>query len=288
MAREVEYYHIDAFTNEEFKGNPAVVIFDNHLTDIEKLKISNELNLSETAFLSESKIADFKLQWFTTIDEVNLCGHATMAALHFLNEKGFFLKRKSVTLKTLSGIVNCITEDGKYVMQLPVPKLYEYYDFKDEILEALNLRSTSLANLPFLYFKDYYLFVHVSSLDMLWSLKPDYNKIRNLSALTKSFLDIAVFTTETVNNSSVAHLRVFTPAKGADEDPVTGSACGPLLLVLIKLGLIKKYKDNTYVTIEQGDFLDRNGRVGVKFISLKNELYIAGNCVTAMKGKIYI
>ena len=288
MIREVEFYHIDAFSKEEFRGNPAAVVFGNNLSDKEKKQIAAELNLSETAFLSESKIADYKLQWFTPTMEVSLCGHATLAAVHFLNEKGLFTKRKSVSFKTLSGIINCTYEDGKYIMQLPVPKLFEYYDFKDEILDALNLRTNSISNVPFVMLSNGFLFVTVTSLNVLHSLKPDFKKIIQLSAITKTINEIAVFTTEVIDKTSTAHLRFFAPLLGINEDPVTGSACGPLLLVMLKLNLLKKYYDDTYLTFEQGDNMDRKGRVEVKYNSKRNELHIAGHCVTVMKGKIIL
>jgi len=110
--------------------------------------------------------------------------------------------------------------------------------------------------------------------------------LAGLSESKKEFFDIAVFTIESIDKDSSAHLRFFAPYHGIDEDPVTGSACGPLLLVLIKLGLIKDYLDNTFIKIEQGDLLNRNGRVEVKFNSTKNELLITGNAITVLKGKL--
>ncbi|MBP9581277.1 MAG: PhzF family phenazine biosynthesis protein, partial [Ignavibacterium sp.] len=120
----------------------------------------------------------------------------------------------------------------------------------------------------------------------LWDLKPDFKALNDLSRVKKEFFDIAVFTTETIEKDSAAHLRFFAPYDGIDEDPVTGSACGPLLLVLIKLGLIKNYKDDSMLKIEQGDVLNRNGRVGVKFDSVKNGLIISGQAKTVIKGKL--
>ena len=110
--------------------------------------------------------------------------------------------------------------------------------------------------------------------------------LNELSETKKEFFDIAVFTNETVDKDSSAHLRFFAPFYGIDEDPVTGSACGPLLLVLLKLGLINNYKDDTFIKIEQGDILKRNGRVEVKFNSIKKELFISGTAVTVIKSKL--
>lgn len=286
MAKEIEIFQIDAFTTEAFKGNPAGITFSNNLSENEKQLIANEMNLSETAFISDSKITDYKLQWFTPAKEVNLCGHATIASLHFLFEKSMILSDQHISFETLSGIINCAHKNGKYFMQIPIPQLDEFYGCKEEILEALGIDRVDVSDLPFILLDNGYLFICVNSLNALWKIKPDYNKLSELSNNKKDFFDIAVYTTETIENDSSAHLRFFAPYHGIDEDPVTGSACGPLLLVLIKLGLIDNYIDDSFIKIEQGDVLNRKGRVEVKFKASKNELIIAGNAITVFKGKL--
>lgn len=286
MAKEIEIFQIDAFTTEAFKGNPAGITFSNDLSENEKQLIANEMNLSETAFISDSKIADYKLQWFTPAKEVNLCGHATIASLHFLFEKSMILSDQHISFETLSGIINCAHENGKYFMQIPIPQLDEFYGCKEEILEALGIDRVDVSDLPFILLDNGYLFISVNSLNALWKIKPDYKKLKELSNNKKEFFDIAVYTTETIENDSSAHLRFFAPYHGIDEDPVTGSACGPLLLVLTKLELIKNYMDDSFIQIEQGDVLNRKGRVEVKFNSSNNELIIAGNATTVFKGKL--
>ncbi len=286
MAKEIEIFQIDAFTTEAFKGNPAGVTFSNNLSENEKQLIAKEMNLSETAFMSNSKIADYKLQWFTPTKEVNLCGHATIASLHFLFEKGIISDNQSVSFETLSGIINCANKNGNYFMQIPIPQLTVFEGCQEEILEALGIERVDVSNLPFIILDNGYLFIGVNSLNALWKIKPDYKKLKELSNNKKEFFDIAVYTTETIENDSSAHLRFFAPYHGIDEDPVTGSACGPLLLVLIKLGLIGNYIEDSFIKIEQGDVLNRKGRVEVKFNLTKNELIIAGNAVTVFKGKL--
>jgi PhzF family phenazine biosynthesis protein len=286
MAKEIEIFQIDAFTTEAFQGNPAGVTFSNDLTEIEKQLIAKEMNLSETAFISNSKIADYKLQWFTPTNEVNLCGHATIASLHYLFEKGIISVNQSVAFETLSGKINCANKNGKYFMQIPIPQLNEFDGCKEEILEALGIERVNVSDLPFILLDNGYLFISVNSLNALWKINPDYKKLNELSNNKKEFFDIAVFTNETIENDSSAHLRFFAPFHGIDEDPVTGSACGPLLLGLIKSGLIKNYMDDSFIKIEQGDVLNRKGRVEVKYNASKNELIIAGNAITVFKGKL--
>ncbi len=285
MAKEIEIFQIDAFTTEAFNGNPAGVTLSNDLSENEKQLIAKEMNLSETAFITDSTIADYKLQWFTPTKEVNLCGHATIASLHFLFKKNLISSHQEISFETLSGIINCACEYGKYYMQIPIPQLDEFDGCKEEILEALGIDRTDVSDLPFILLDNGYLFISVNSLNALLKIKPDYKMLKELSDIKKEFFDIAVFTNETIENDSSAHLRFFAPYHGIDEDPVTGSACGPLLLVLIKLGLIGNYIDDSFIKIEQGDVLNRKGRVEVKFNATKKELIIAGNAVTVLKGK---
>src|SRR5689334_13061681 len=93
----IDIYTVDAFTDELFKGNPAAVCtsFRNmpHSTNLDKLfqQIATEMNLSETAFITQGKNSSsntqYFLQWFTPTNEVDLCGHATLAIAHILFER---------------------------------------------------------------------------------------------------------------------------------------------------------------------------------------------------------
>lgn len=288
MESKLEFYQIDAFTNERFKGNPAAVIYSDTLAEEQMQLIAREMNLSETAFISKSDNADYKLRWFTPAKEVDLCGHATIASLHYLSETKKNELKKTLTFETRSGILNCSFDRDKYLMQIPVPELLEFTGCIEEVLSYLSINRTDVSDLPFIILDNGYLFIGVSSLNALWKLKPDFKSLKDLSINKKEFFDIAVFTTETVDNESSAHLRFFAPYHGIDEDPVTGSACGPLLLVLQRLGLINNYGDDTKLIFEQGDVLNRKGRVTTIFNALNNKLIISGNAITIAKGTIYL
>lgn len=288
MESKLEFYQIDAFTNERFKGNPAAVIYSDTLAEEQMQLIAREMNLSETAFISKSDNADYKLRWFTPAKEVDLCGHATIASLHYLSETKKNELKKTLTFETRSGILNCSFDHDKYLMQIPVPELLEFTGCIEEVLSYLSINRTDVSDLPFIILDNGYLFIGVSSLNALWKLKPDFKSLKDLSINKKEFFDIAVFTTETVDKGSSAHLRFFAPYHGIDEDPVTGSACGPLLLVLQRLGLINNYRDDTKLIFEQGDVLNRKGRVTTIFNALNNKLIISGNAITIAKGTIYL
>ncbi len=93
------------FTDEPFQGNSAGVVYSDELTKEEMQLIAREFNVSETAFISKSSEADFNLQWFTPTVEVKLCGHATIASIHYLKQMGIIQDNSSITFKTLSGIL---------------------------------------------------------------------------------------------------------------------------------------------------------------------------------------
>ncbi len=289
MKTKIEIFQIDAFTDKPFCGNPAGVTFGDKLTAKEKQLIAKEMNLSETAFISKSKIADYKLQWFTPTSEVKICGHATIASSHFLKEKKLLRTNKRISFETLSGVLNCYCDEKNYFMQLPIPKISVYKKSTGNLLKVLGLKPSQLEKtLPLLIMNEETCYANVRSLNELKNLQPNYNELLKLGKRMKEFRIIVTYTLETFDKNSFAHSRCFAPYYGINEDPVTGSTNGPLLLVLKKLGLLKQQVDIIDVTFEQGDFIGREGRVGVTFNSLKNELYISGKAVTILKGNLAI
>ncbi len=287
MAKNINIYQIDAFTTQAFGGNPAGVTFSDSLEENEKQFIAREMNLSETAFLSHSNTADYKLQWFTPTNEVKLCGHATIASLHYLHENHLITENNPITFETLSGNIKCFVNDQKYFMQIPIFELDDFDSCKEEILDVLGIAVTDVSDMRFVHLSNGYLYIRIDSLKSLHNLNPDFRALKQLCKEKKLFTDVAVFTTETLEKSSSAHLRFFAPYDGIDEDPVTGSACGPLLLVMLKLGLLPDYSDDKLITFEQGDVLNRKGRVLVKYNSKSKELFIAGDAVTSIKGNMF-
>lgn len=98
----LKLYQIDAFTDRVFGGNPAAVVpLEAWLDDLHLQAIAEENNLSETAFFVPSGRC-YQLRWFTPIREVDLCGHATLAAAHVIFEIMDYVKQ-AITFETRSG-----------------------------------------------------------------------------------------------------------------------------------------------------------------------------------------
>jgi PhzF family phenazine biosynthesis protein len=287
MKKLIDVCQIDAFTDVPFNGNPAGVVYSDELSKEEMQLIAREFNVSETAFISKSQKADFNLKWFTPSVEVKLCGHATIASVHYLLQQGFIKNNSTVTFSTLSGILKCTAMNGIYSLNLPIPKLSIFEGDKEEVIRGiLGEKIINTEKYPFMLDDGGYLYIYVSSLNELMNIKPNYNALLDLSSARKGYDAFTLFTMETIEKGNNAHLRFFAPYYGINEDPVTGSANGPLLLVIRKLGLIDENTEGKTFTFEQGDVLGRKGRIKVTYSPSKNELTISGKAVTVFKGEI--
>src|SRR3954454_17215088 len=110
------FFQVDAFAERPLTGNPAAVMpLDRWLDDVTMQAIAAENNLSETAFTvpSEREHADYDLRWFTPTSEVELCGHATLAAGHVL------IHSDPVRFATKSGILTVARRDDVLELDLP-------------------------------------------------------------------------------------------------------------------------------------------------------------------------
>ena len=294
--------HVDAFTTEPFAGNPAGVVLDARgLSDAAMQNIAGELNLSETAFIlpPTTKGADLQIRWFTPAIEVPLCGHATIAGFHALAQEGLHGMKRTGSyyfrLQTKSGILGIIVEkkySGTIIeFQLPVPKFRVQKHVPASLIDALRIRSADVQrDLPFV--AQSYLYLPLKRLATIKRLQPDITPLHKFLKATKT-LGISVFTLETIEESSAIHSRFFAPEAGIVEDPVTGSANGPLGVYLYQYAIARDYPvpsmllpDGRVEFIgEQGDEIGRRGRVKIRLRVTGHgvkQVSIAGEAVTMM------
>lgn len=200
------FFQVDAFADRPLTGNPAAVMPLERWLD-EKLMqaIAAENNLAETAFTvpSESEEADFDLRWFTPSVEVNLCGHATLAAAHVL------IHSDPVRFSTRSGILSVIRRGGLLELDMPSapPEPHEL----PELLEGLGTSGETF----FSPAGNGNAIVLLEDERAVRAVRPDF------AALAK--LPYLVCVTARGEEQDVAS-RVFAAFHGIPEDPVTGSA----------------------------------------------------------------
>lgn len=292
--------HIDAFTTKAFAGNPAAVVLSaDDLTDDQMQSIAREMNLSETAFIlsASNRQADVRIRWFTPTNEVDLCGHATIAGFHAMAEENLYGMKKNGSfpfrLQTASGIlaVTVIKENGSATVKftLPMPQFVKSYSLKTEFFAALRIEENDFdRRLPCVM--STYAYLPVRRLSVLYEMRPDFALMKNILS-HKKLGGLCVFSTETVERSSTFHSRFFAPNQGIDEDPVTGSANGPLGIYMVEHGLVGKSDGLIEMIGEQGDVIGRPGRVKIEVQVDRGKpksVAIVGCAVTIVEGTIKI
>lgn len=255
---------IDAFTSQPFCGNPAAVCLLPEAKSAEWMQsVAAEMNLSETAFLVR-QTDGYDLRWFTPRVEVDLCGHATLASAHALWTEGHLAADETARFHTKSGLLTCTRDESWIEMDFPA-RPNEEVPAPAGLLEALGVDAVFVGRNA-----DDYL-VEVESPDVVYNLSPDFGRLAQVK------------TRGTVVTSRAAHgdkfdfvSRMFAPAVGINEDPVTGSAhCALAPHWAQKLGK------------EQMTGYQASARRGIVRVNLKgNRVLLGGQATTVLRGEL--
>ena len=272
----VRVYVASAFSKNEKGGNKAGVLIDDYNLSIkQKMKVAEMLGYSETAFISKSDKADFKLEYFTPVEEVPLCGHATIATFVVLNNLKK-LKKLSYKIETKSGILNIQIQDDIILMQQNSPNYYDIID-KSEIEDCIDTEILN-TNYPIQIvstgLKD--ILVPINSRESLKKLEPNFEEMKKISK-EKDVIGMHMFT---LNNTDelTAVCRNFAPLYGIDEESATGTSNCALACYLYKYGI----KKNKYI-FEQGYELNNPSQIIVYLEENNNEI---SNVLVGGKGYI--
>ncbi|MEW6702150.1 MAG: PhzF family phenazine biosynthesis protein [Bacteroidota bacterium] len=229
----IEVLVVRAFVADGKGGNLAgVVLDDKGLTDEQMHSIAKKLKFSETAFVTPSTNADYRVRFFSPGGEVDLCGHATIATFFALKvcQK---LSKQSLTQETRAGTLKVrVLEDGTVFMDQSLPQ-FGMKISKNEVADVLNLSLECITNQPQIIstgLRD--IFVEIKDLKELFAMKPNFDGIRQLSEKYDT-VGIHAFTKETLDRNSTAHCRNFAPRYGIDEEPATGTSNGALACYLL-------------------------------------------------------
>lgn len=203
----MKQFIVDAFTDEVFKGNPAAVCLpDRPVTDETMQKIATENNLSETAFIAKER-DEYLLRWFTPKDEIDLCGHATLASA-FIVLNILERDQDKVVFNTKSGKLTVTQKGDLYEMDFPAYEL-EKVGVTEEMEEAVGGKPLEA------YMGRDLVLVMDEDFD-IEGAKPDMGKIEKLDGLI-------VHITKKGTGDYNCISRSFAPKLLVDEDPVCGS-----------------------------------------------------------------
>ena len=260
----IEVYVASAFSKDGQGGNKAGVVINRpDLTVEQKLAVAKELGYSETAFVTHSAAADFKLEYFTPTEQVPLCGHATIATFFVLNFQGM-LEKSDYTIETLAGILKMRVEaDGMIFMEQNCPVYSEI--LAGEMLENCFVQSYLDKNLPVQIVSTGLadIIMPVDSVEHLAQLEPNFDGISDLSR-EKSAVGIHAFALSEDKNMT-AVCRNFAPLVGIDEESATGTAnCA------LACHLFRYHEKKTQYVFEQGYNLRAVSRIVVNLVSHEN------------------
>ncbi len=289
-------YQIDAFTKEKFKGNPAGVVLNaDGLNEEQMQALARELNNSETAFIfqPDGEDCDGIIRYFTPGTEVPTCGHATIASLYAMAvEKN--LNDTLIRMKTKIGIlpleIKKIENDYKLFMTQGKIEFGNMIEGKlrDRLLSALGISKIEMdKNCPIQIVSTGHskVMIGIKSISKLNALKPNYSALADLSQIIKCN-GYFVFTFDTGTSDILTCSRMFAPAIGINEDPVTGNANGPLGAYLVNYKLVKTNGSEFYFKGLQGEAINRTGIIEV-FVKIENnepvQIKIGGEAVVVFK-----
>jgi PhzF family phenazine biosynthesis protein len=227
--RKLRLFQVDAFTDSLYKGNPAGVCLippSIDLTDEEMQSIATEMNLSETAFVKpvESCIINlntrFSLRWFTPTEEVDLCGHGTLATSHTLFNS-IMVEAEQVNFDTRSGELTAVNMgDNGIRLDFPIAHLKQPPVRPSQIIQSLYVSEMDILDIQYAYDRGTIL-IKIRG-ERLEQIKPDFRRMMDFQA--DYTVENVIITCESNDKRYDFLSRVFCPWNGIDEDPVTGSA----------------------------------------------------------------
>lgn len=273
MARNIQIHQIDAFTRTPFTGNPAgVVVNADGLDDTQMLAIARELNNADTAFIFSADGADHDLRarFFTPRTEAGFVGHATVAAHYVLSRRRGATER--LRQKSKAGIVEIeirgAGDERRIAIRQKSPPMGRVLNDRERlaVLDALALATDDLDDrcpLRIVGTGSSRLMVGVHGVEQLKQLKPDPARLNTLSAQLGA-AGYFVFTLAPQSEGCLTESRMFCPALGIAEDPVSGNAHGLLGAYLASTGLLAMTGERTSFCGSQGHYMQRPGRVTVE------------------------
>ncbi|MEZ4452777.1 MAG: PhzF family phenazine biosynthesis protein [Nannocystaceae bacterium] len=208
----IQLFHVDAFADAPFSGNPAAVcLLGEEARDGRWMQaVAREMSLSETAFIQRRGEA-MSIRWFTPTLEVDLCGHATLASAHVLWESGVAPREAPIAFTSRSGPLRARDVDGWVELDFPTRPAFPL-EAPPGLLAGLGVRPRFVGR----NIEDY--LVIVDDEEKVRTLTPNFSRLRELG------LRGVIVSAQAKEGPADFVSRFFAPGVGIPEDPVTGSA----------------------------------------------------------------
>lgn len=287
------FMQVDAFTDRPLGGNPCAIVFDaDDLNSATMQAIAQEMNLSETAFVLRSAVADVRARYFTIEEEIPLAGHPTIATVFALFESGRLTLQGDATTISLElrdgpisvAVMACGGVVEQVVMTQRKPQFLATFA-ADDVLPIWGLSTDDAlpgAPIQTVSTGTPQLMIPVRDLDALRRLQFDeaaYRRLRDEAG----FFSAHLFCLQGVTPAGQTFARHLAPF----EDPFTGSATGGMGAYLWHYGLI----DQPAFIAEQGHWMNRPGQATVEVIGPRHDIAtvkVGGGAVTVVRGELIL
>jgi trans-2,3-dihydro-3-hydroxyanthranilate isomerase len=294
--KKLKIIQVDAFTTRPLGGNPCAVVLEaDGLSEKTMQDIALEMNLSETAFVMSSDVADFRARYFTPSEEIPLAGHPTIATVHTLIVKGLvsYQAKKEIRLQLEAGVITVEVSDTpsghpRITMSQLRPQFLRVYD-PPEVLPAFGLDSADgLDGAPIMTVSTGtpQLMVPLKSLEALQKAHPVIDRLVELSS-SGDFFSTHLFILQGITERGATFARHFALPPDTLEDPFTGSATGGMGAYLWHHQLI----DSPSFLAEQGHLMGRPGEAFVEVIGPRDSIEtvkVGGFAVEVMSGELQL
>ena len=256
---EITAHIVNGFVADGKGGNPAGVVIDaDGLSEDQMLEITKKIGLSETAFVSSSNEADYKLDFFTPNRRIAHCGHATIAAFSYLAQTGRVAQGETSKM-TVDGLRKIIIRDEQAFMEQIAPN-YQSSDgwgssgvVLQDVLSSVGLRAGDLivGGEPMLVNTgNSFIVIPIKSEAILASIAPVHGAISQISEKL-DLIGYYLFAMSPDGAETAATTRMFAPRYAIPEESATGMAAGPLACYLHDIMGIKA----AHLRIAQGHFM---------------------------------
>lgn len=297
---EVIIYQVDAFSEKPFEGNPAGVVPDaKGLDELDMQSIANEMNLSETAFIVKKDSTSYEVRFFTPICEVELCGHATIAAFYVLAQKGYItnIDNGTITVKQITKAgelpVEIQFKNGnvtKVLMHQGEPNSLGVLTDTDELANILGIEKEDIGLSNVVVYPEIIstglpdIMIPVKSKRILDNLNVKFNKLEEYSK-KHNVTGAHVFCLDECHSKEV-FCRNFAPAVGIDEEAATGTANGALSFYLEK----NKLLFDGEMIAKQGESLNRPSYIHCQVVRNEKsyQIKVGGKANVVIQGVISI
>jgi trans-2,3-dihydro-3-hydroxyanthranilate isomerase len=300
--RKLRFIQADVFAEMPFGGNPVVVVPDASALTLEDMQdVARGMEPVETAFVTQPNSDDchFRVDFFTPVTRVPFSGHPALGTAYVLAKEGRFELAGPVTQVVAETEIGRVPVDlyvkgddiDRVVLAEQRPEFGDIFEELGDMAAGLNTSIDALLEVPLPIQRVSTglpaLVVPFESLDSVQDIRPHRALLDEMCTATDTEC-VLVYCLETIRPDATAHVRVFAPPLGVEEDPATGSANGALAAYLVHHNAIP-VQDVTWIHCEQGFEIGRPSLVHVSIDTTGDDLHIqvGGRVMRSVDGHIF-